>query len=182
MEKYIKFLKNLIRRYFLTLFDSVAFRLGYTKKEMPISESIAKHIHKNDLLSTFFNIIKSVPFLPEHIMDIGANHGTWTREALKVFPNAKFTLLEPQEKLKASINDLLVSHPKITFHAVGAGKKAGIFKFTIVDRDDSSNFYMSENTKIMFWYDILRNEETSLDGYTTDVRDNVFTCRVQFKF
>jgi hypothetical protein len=44
------------------------------------------------------------------------------------------------------------------------------------------NFYMTDNTKIMFWYDIIRNEETSLDGYTTDVRDNVFTCRVQFKF
>ncbi|HSB92607.1 MAG TPA: hypothetical protein VLC28_05795 [Flavitalea sp.] len=44
------------------------------------------------------------------------------------------------------------------------------------------NFYMTENTKIMLWYDIVRNEHTSLPGYTTDVRDNVFTCRVQFKF
>ena len=44
------------------------------------------------------------------------------------------------------------------------------------------NFYITQNTKIMFWYDIIRNEETSLPDYTADVRDNVFTCRVQFKF
>lgn len=44
------------------------------------------------------------------------------------------------------------------------------------------NYYMTENTKIMFWYDVIRNEHTSVAGYETDLRDNVFTCRVQFKF
>lgn len=44
------------------------------------------------------------------------------------------------------------------------------------------NYYMTENTKIMFWYDIIRNEKTSLPGYTEDLRDNVFTCRFQFRF
>jgi len=44
------------------------------------------------------------------------------------------------------------------------------------------NYYMTDNTKIMFWYDMVRNEKTGLQGYASDISDNVFTCRVQFKF
>lgn len=42
--------------------------------------------------------------------------------------------------------------------------------------------YISENLKLVLWYEIVTNEKTSLAGYTGDVKDNVFTCRVQFRF
>ncbi|MFT4023336.1 MAG: porin [Flavihumibacter sp.] len=42
--------------------------------------------------------------------------------------------------------------------------------------------YINSNLKMVLWYDQVRNEKTELDGYTTDLRDNVFTCRLQFRF
>ncbi|MBI2731427.1 MAG: porin [Sphingobacteriales bacterium] len=42
--------------------------------------------------------------------------------------------------------------------------------------------YINENLKLVLWYEIINNEKTSLAGYTSDVKDNVFTCRLQFRF
>ena len=43
-------------------------------------------------------------------------------------------------------------------------------------------YYFNPQTKITFYYDIVENEKTQLAGYTTDLKDNVFTCRLQFRF
>ena len=44
------------------------------------------------------------------------------------------------------------------------------------------NYYINENLKLMLWYDVVKNENTSLADYSADVKDNVFTCRLQFRF
>ena len=44
------------------------------------------------------------------------------------------------------------------------------------------NFYMNENVRLMFWYDFVHNEKTQLAGYTSDLKDNIFTCRLQYRF
>lgn len=43
-------------------------------------------------------------------------------------------------------------------------------------------FYFNTQTKVMFYYDVVRNETTQLTGYTKDIKDNIFTCRLQFRF
>lgn len=43
-------------------------------------------------------------------------------------------------------------------------------------------FHASEHLKLTLWYDLVKNESTSLSGFTKDVEDNVFTCRLQFRF
>ncbi len=42
--------------------------------------------------------------------------------------------------------------------------------------------YITENAKLVLWYDKITNEKTQLSGFTSDVKDNVFTCRLQFRF
>lgn len=42
--------------------------------------------------------------------------------------------------------------------------------------------YINENLKLLLWYDKVSNEKTKLRGYTTDVKDDIFTCRLQFRF
>ena len=42
--------------------------------------------------------------------------------------------------------------------------------------------YFDESLKLVAWYDIVNNETTALEGYTTDVKDNVLTLRLQFRF
>ena len=43
-------------------------------------------------------------------------------------------------------------------------------------------FHWDHNIKIMAYYDMVTNENTKIAGYTKDVRDNVLTLRMQYKF
>lgn len=42
--------------------------------------------------------------------------------------------------------------------------------------------HINENLKLFFWYDQIRNETTSISGFETDLRDDIFTLRAQFSF
>ena len=39
-----------------------------------------------------------------------------------------------------------------------------------------------DNVRVTAYYDITTNESTNLAGYTNDLKDNVFTLRIQYKF
>ena len=43
-------------------------------------------------------------------------------------------------------------------------------------------YYISENAKLVLWYDKITNEKTALRGYSDNIKDDVFTCRLQFRF
>ena len=91
-------------------------------------------------LNSFFPLLKRLGFAPRHIIDIGANHGNWTRVALNFFPDAHYTLVEPQDDLKTNIQDLIDQGYKLRWINAGAGDKPGNLLFTIAHRDDSSSF------------------------------------------
>lgn len=135
-------MKKGIKNILTYIFNPFAKKLGY-RKENSINRR-SDFYDKNSLLQTFYSNLKSLDFIPRHIVDVGAHHGTWTRETLKYFPDACYTLLEPQYWLAESIKDLTSNNPKIKFHGVGAGAAPGTFKFTIVDRDDSCTFRYTE--------------------------------------
>lgn len=42
--------------------------------------------------------------------------------------------------------------------------------------------YISDNAKLTFYYAKVWNEKTLLDGFSKDIKDDVFTCRLQFRF
>lgn len=43
-------------------------------------------------------------------------------------------------------------------------------------------YYFSNQLKLVLYYDIVKNEETQFPGYTADLKDNIFTLRLQFRF
>jgi hypothetical protein len=43
-------------------------------------------------------------------------------------------------------------------------------------------FHFNSQTKLVLYYDIVRNEKTLMPGYLSDIKDNVFTSRLQFRF
>ncbi|MDP4266288.1 MAG: porin [Bacteroidota bacterium] len=43
-------------------------------------------------------------------------------------------------------------------------------------------YHWDSNVKIMAYYDMVKNESTKLAAYSKDLKDNVFTLRVQYKF
>jgi FkbM family methyltransferase len=91
-------------------------------------------------LSPFFVLLKRLGFTPKHILDIGANRGLWTREALKFFPDARYTLVEPQDYLKTHVQDLLDRGCEIHWINVGASDSSGTLPFTITNSDGSCSF------------------------------------------
>jgi FkbM family methyltransferase len=122
-------MKNFIQ----SLFGKLGYRI--TKRD---------YVWRPDFgLDSFFPLLKDLGFSPRHILDVGANKGHWTRTALRYFPDAQYTLVEPQDHLKIHIQDLLAAGHKITWINAGAGDTPGTFPFTISQRDDSSTFVLN---------------------------------------
>jgi FkbM family methyltransferase len=125
-------LKKLSRK----IIDRVNRRLGY----IPAS-SAPKFIDKNSI-HNLIEILKKCNYQPKVILDVGANHGNWTRTWKKEFNQSKFILVEPQNWLADKYSDL--TDENLIYLPVGAGKESGKLLFTInSDRDDSSTFSMS---------------------------------------
>jgi FkbM family methyltransferase len=95
-------------------------------------------------LDPFFTLLQRRGFAPKHILDVGANRGNWTRAALKHFPNACYTLVEPQDHLKSHIQDLLDRGCKIQWINEGASDKSGNMPMSLSYRDDSSTFVLTD--------------------------------------
>ncbi|MFZ2642489.1 MAG: FkbM family methyltransferase [Verrucomicrobiia bacterium] len=130
------------------LIQSVLGKLGYRLVRLETTKP---------LLENFFFALKELGFAPKQIMDVGANRGGWTRRAVEFFPDARYTLVEPQDELKVHIQDLLAAGHKIQWINVGAGDTAGELAFTISHRDDSSSFALSR-------------EEADTSGYPQVIR------------
>jgi len=94
-------------------------------------------------VSVLFATLRRFGFSPRHILDVGANHGNWTRTALRYFPDARCTLLEPQDHLKIHIQDLIEAGYKLEWVNVGASDQSCQLPFHISERDDSSTFNSS---------------------------------------
>ena len=104
--------------------------------------------HKDYLvygLEPFFAHLMRLGFAPQHIVDVGANRGMWTRTAMDYFPNALYTLIEPQDHLKTYVEDLVKQGRKIRWLNVGVSDKAGRLPFAISYRDDSSSFVFEQD-------------------------------------
>lgn len=43
-------------------------------------------------------------------------------------------------------------------------------------------YAVNDNVRLTLWYDRVMNERTNLPGYTSDLKDDVLTCRLQFRF
>jgi hypothetical protein len=64
--------------------------------------------------------------------------------------------------------------------AAGTNFTAGDIKYSTMGLGLTR--YFTPNLKILAYYDIVRNEKTSLVAFANDIEDNVFTLRMQLKF
>ncbi len=87
--------------------------------------------------------LRRVGFEPRCLVDVGANHGNWTRTALRYFPNLTVAMVEPQDWLRSSVADLLDSNRNLHWVVAGASDAESKLLLTVRERDDSSNFLLS---------------------------------------
>lgn len=95
-------------------------------------------------LSPFFSMLRGRGFNPKHIIDVGANRGYWTRATIRFFPDAQYTLVEPQDFLKKYVQDLIDAGHKIRWINAGVSDSPSKLRFTLANRDDSSTFTLTK--------------------------------------
>jgi FkbM family methyltransferase len=134
-------MKEFLRSFFALFGIAVLKRstLDYLEQKAKSNAKPSSKSEKNNLIDNAFYLLKQAGFNPSHIIDVGANHGTWTREVMVYFNRANFTLIEPQAHMKESVTDLLKSD-KFSFLPIGVGSTPGHFNLTIAERDDSCSF------------------------------------------
>ena len=130
------------------VFSTLA-RFGYRLLRVDTSKPLGYRLVRIDTGPTYgleclFPLLRRLGFAPKHILDVGANRGRWTRTAFEYFPDASYTLVEPQDELKVHIQDLIEAGCKMNWVNTGAAEKPGVLPFTICHRDDASNFTVSE--------------------------------------
>lgn len=59
------------------------------------------------------------------MIDVGAATGTWTRRALRCFPDARYVLIDPLEERRAALEALRDEFPNIDFTIAAAGAEPG---------------------------------------------------------
>jgi FkbM family methyltransferase len=91
-------------------------------------------------LDAFLPLLKRYGFNPAHVIDVGANHGNWTRAAAKYFPKAHYTLVEPQDSLRIYVQDLIDRGIDIQWINAGASDRSGALTLYLDRRDQSSTF------------------------------------------
>jgi FkbM family methyltransferase len=126
------------------LIQVTAGKFGYrlVRKE-PVVQELQPAPQPSQGLEPFLDLLKRYGFDPKHIVDVGANRGTWTRKAAQFFPNAQYTLVEPQDQLKEYIQDLIASGTKINWINAGVSDVPGTLPLKVSYRDDSSTFISS---------------------------------------
>lgn len=98
---------------------------------------------KGDLL-TFCRNIARRGFYPRHIVDVGANKARWSGKARKIFPQATFTLIEPQIEMKPYLDRFCATAKDSRWINAGVGSANGTAIFTVHPDTVSSSF---TNTK-----------------------------------
>jgi FkbM family methyltransferase len=121
------------------LIQSAANRLGYRVVRANGSPGVVDQWTHG--LDTFFESLTSLGFRPQHIVDVGANRGNWTRRALQFFPAARYTMVEPQERLKQYSTDLLQRGTAIQWIPAGVADKSGTLPLRVGQPDSTSTFY-----------------------------------------
>lgn len=93
-----------------------------------------------EAVRSFLEILKERGFAPGHILDVGANVGLWSRAAAAVFPRAKISMLEPQQALRAALQQVAQELPDARAYSVAAGAEPGHRLLALRQDHPSSTF------------------------------------------
>lgn len=112
------------------VFNKLGYRIQ-SNKIIPEKNSMADGLER----------MKQLKINPETIIDIGAAEGTWTADALKLWPSASYELIEPLTEQKAKLEQLKLLHSNINYHMAVAGEEPGEASLNISPDLDGSGIY-----------------------------------------
>lgn len=97
----------------------------------------------------FLEDLKARGFNCNHILDVGAHRGHWSSMAVKTFPNARITLIEPQVEMEAGLAAFCATHKNCSYVLAGAGPEPGNSALTIWDDLAGSSFLPIEKDELL---------------------------------
>jgi FkbM family methyltransferase len=89
-----------------------------------------------------FARLRRMGFAPECIVDIGASDGAWTRECLRIFPSARYLLVDALEENRSALEKLRAAHRNVSYWIGALGRAPGRRSFHL--HGDQSSFLSSE--------------------------------------
>ena len=82
--------------------------------------------------------LRDKEFIPDLVVDAGANRGQWTCIASRIFPEATFHLIEPQVACREALSTLTKAHRRFRIYSV-AVSGPGIKEVTLLSVDPGGN-------------------------------------------
>jgi FkbM family methyltransferase len=136
-------------------FDKLGYRIQ-SNKIIPEKNSMTDGLERMKLLN----------INADTIIDIGAAEGTWTADALKLWPSAAYELIEPLTEQKVKLQQLKLLHPNVNYHMAVAGEAPGEVHLNISPDLDGSGIYGQDsgNTRkvpVVTIDDIVKNRPGS---------------------
>jgi FkbM family methyltransferase len=93
-------------------------------------------------LRSFLEDVHARGLAPTHIVDVGAHKGDWSRVAHRVWPRARFTLIEPQVEMRPYI-EAFTAHASARWIQAGAADTVGEATLTVNPDPTSSTFALT---------------------------------------
>lgn len=116
-------------------------QLGQTGYDLLRAVGIDRSTHGT---KRFFKQLAGRGFYPQTIVDVGANHGGWSRVVRSVFKDADFILIEPQEEMRPFLDQFCRQTPGAQWFLAGAGAEEGELSLTLWDDLQGSAFLSPE--------------------------------------
>lgn len=83
--------------------------------------------------------IRDQGFRPEVVVDVGAAHGDWTVSCRRIFPYARYVMVEPLPEYEVELSGL-VQLEQVEYVKAAAGRSAGTLPLLVPDEPGGSSF------------------------------------------
>jgi FkbM family methyltransferase len=128
---------------------AIAERGGYIAKRVGQPASNWRPVGD---LRYFLEDLRARGFQPRHLVDVGANKGSWSRTFFSFFPAVAITLVEPQQELAGDLNRLCREQPRARWIQAGAGQSPGEIDFVVHPENEcSSVLFTAEEAEQNGW-------------------------------
>jgi FkbM family methyltransferase len=118
---------------------------GYKIEKVAIAQQQAQTLYLayNTGMHQGLSRAKARGFEPATVLDVGAASGKWTEDALKLWPSARYVLVEPLIEQLNSIATMRQQYPSANIEVVGAvlGNQKGEVNFNVSPDLDGSGVY-----------------------------------------
>jgi FkbM family methyltransferase len=85
--------------------------------------------------------LKNNGIRPDIVVDLGAAQGSWTEQALAIWPEAKYEMVEPLAEQTAALASVKKRHPAVDYHLAVAGEMPGEVELNVSPDLDGSGIY-----------------------------------------